>query len=60
LLAVELGVYLTEGGSGTLTRLLAVAFFLTSMFYVHRSFFGMRIESDEQTVDTRRQVAVKA
>jgi K(+)-stimulated pyrophosphate-energized sodium pump len=60
LLAVELGVYLTEGGSGTLTRLLAVAFFLTSMFYVHRSFFGMRIESDQQTVDTRRQVAVKA
>jgi K(+)-stimulated pyrophosphate-energized sodium pump len=60
LLAVELGVYLTEGGSGMLTRLLAVAFFLTSMFYVHRSFYGMRIESDEQAVDTRRQVAVKA
>jgi K(+)-stimulated pyrophosphate-energized sodium pump len=60
LLAVELGVYLTEGGSGTLTRVLAVAFFLASMFYVHRSFFGMRIESGEPTVDTRRQVAVKA
>ena len=60
LLAVELGVYLTEGGSGTLTRLLAVAFFLISMFYVHRSFFGMRIESEERTADTRRQVAVKA
>ncbi len=45
LLAVELGVYLTEGGSGTLTRLLAVAFFIASMFYVYRSFFGMRIES---------------
>ena len=45
LLAVELGVYLTEGGSGTLTRVLAVAFFIASMFYVYRSFFGMRIES---------------
>jgi K(+)-stimulated pyrophosphate-energized sodium pump len=46
LLAVELGVYLTAGGLGTLTRVLAVGFFLASMFYVYRSFFGMRIETD--------------
>ena len=45
LLAVELGVFLTAGGSGTLTRALAVGFFLVSLVFVHRSFYGMRIES---------------
>ena len=45
LLAVELGVFLTAGGSGTLTRALAVGFFLVSLIFVHRSFYGMRIES---------------
>jgi len=61
LLAVELGVYLTEGGSGTLTRVLAVAFFMASMFYVHRSFFGMRIESGISATSERsaRPAAVK-
>ena len=59
LLAVELGVYLTAGGSGTLTRVLAVAFFLASMFYVYRSFYGMRIESDERSVGTGRPVAAR-
>jgi K(+)-stimulated pyrophosphate-energized sodium pump len=53
LLAVELGVFLTAGGSGTLTRALAVAFFLVSLVFVHRSFYGMRIESG-------RAAAVKA
>ncbi len=59
LLAVELGVYLTAGGSGTLTRMLAVAFFLASMFYVYRSFYGMRIESGERAANTGRPLAVK-
>jgi K(+)-stimulated pyrophosphate-energized sodium pump len=61
LLAVELGVYLTEGGSGTLTRVLAVAFFIASMFYVYRSFFGMRIESGVSAASERsaRPAAVK-
>ena len=61
LLAVELGVYLTEGGSGTLTRVLAVAFFIASMFYVYRSFFGMRIESGISAASERsvRPAAVK-
>ena len=61
LLAVELGVYLTEGGSGTLTRVLAVAFFIASMFYVYRSFFGMRIESGISATSERspRPAAVK-
>ena len=45
LLAVELGVYLAaENGSG-LSRGLAVVFFVISMFFVWRSFYGMRIES---------------
>jgi K(+)-stimulated pyrophosphate-energized sodium pump len=44
LLAVELAVSLAaEQGSG-LTRTLAVAFLLVSMFFVYRSFYGMRIE----------------
>jgi K(+)-stimulated pyrophosphate-energized sodium pump len=59
LLAVELGVYLTAGGSGTLTRLLAVAFFLASMFYVYRSFYGMRIESEIRSAGAARPAAVK-
>src|SRR5256885_12862151 len=36
LLAVELGVYLSAGGSATLTRVLAVAFFLGAMVFVYR------------------------
>ncbi|HEX5005026.1 MAG TPA: sodium-translocating pyrophosphatase [Gemmatimonadales bacterium] len=45
LLAVELGVYLTAGQGSTLPHLLAGAFFLASMVFVYRSFYGMRIES---------------
>ncbi|HZI29390.1 MAG TPA: sodium-translocating pyrophosphatase [Gemmatimonadaceae bacterium] len=47
LLAVELGVYLAaENGSG-LSRGLSVVFFVISMFFVWRSFYGMRIESGQ-------------
>jgi K(+)-stimulated pyrophosphate-energized sodium pump len=53
LLAVELGVYLTAEGSGTLARVLAVGFFLASMFYVYRSFYGMRIESEVRSAAPR-------
>ena len=46
LLAVELGVYLAaERGTG-LSQGLAVVFFLASTFFVWRSFYGMRIESE--------------
>jgi K(+)-stimulated pyrophosphate-energized sodium pump len=45
LLAVELGVYLTAEEGSMLPQLLAVAFFLTSVVFVYRSFYGMRIES---------------
>jgi K(+)-stimulated pyrophosphate-energized sodium pump len=60
LLAVELGVYLSAGGSSTLSRVLAVAFFIAAMFFVHRSFYGMRIEAEPQRAESRRPVAVKA
>jgi K(+)-stimulated pyrophosphate-energized sodium pump len=30
-----------------LTHILAVAFFLVSAFFVHKSFYGMRIETKE-------------
>jgi K(+)-stimulated pyrophosphate-energized sodium pump len=45
LLAVELAVSLTHRNNGdtTLTRILALAFFLVSVFFVWRSFHGMRI-----------------
>ena len=44
LLAVELAVTLTKSNA-MLTHVLAVAFFLVSVFFVHKSFYGMRIES---------------
>jgi K(+)-stimulated pyrophosphate-energized sodium pump len=42
LLAVELAVSL-HGQNPTLTMVLAVVFFLVSVFFAHRSFYGMRI-----------------
>jgi K(+)-stimulated pyrophosphate-energized sodium pump len=46
LLAVELAVTLSADNP-MLTHVLTVVFFLISMFFVHRSFYGMRIESQE-------------
>jgi K(+)-stimulated pyrophosphate-energized sodium pump len=46
LLAVELAVTL-NAGNPILTHVLAVAFFLVSVFFVHKSFYGMRIETKE-------------
>ena len=46
LLAVELAVTL-NAGNPMLGRALAVAFFLVSVFFVHRSFYGMRIDTKE-------------
>jgi K(+)-stimulated pyrophosphate-energized sodium pump len=60
LLAVELGVYLSAGGSTTLARGLAVAFFVAALAFVHRSFYGMRIETQEHAASAARPVAVKA
>jgi K(+)-stimulated pyrophosphate-energized sodium pump len=45
LLAVELAVELTSKNS-TLTRALALIFFLISFFFVYKSFYGMRIGAE--------------
>jgi K(+)-stimulated pyrophosphate-energized sodium pump len=45
LLAVELAVSLSQQQGAILTTALSVVFLLISMFFVHRSFYGMRIES---------------
>jgi K(+)-stimulated pyrophosphate-energized sodium pump len=44
LLAVELAVTLTKSNP-RIEHILIVAFFLVSMFFVRRSFYGMRIET---------------
>jgi K(+)-stimulated pyrophosphate-energized sodium pump len=46
LLAVELAVTLTASNA-MLAHVLTVAFFLVSVFFVHKSFYGMRIETKE-------------
>jgi K(+)-stimulated pyrophosphate-energized sodium pump len=43
LLAVELGVSMTAQQGATLTLVLAAAFLAVSVFFVWRSFYGMRI-----------------
>jgi len=45
LLAVELAVSLASKNPA-LTRVLALTFFLVAFFFVHRSFYGMRIGAD--------------
>jgi K(+)-stimulated pyrophosphate-energized sodium pump len=48
LLAVELAVSLTESqGSATLTQSLAAVFIAISMFFIYRSFYGMRIVAEK-------------
>jgi K(+)-stimulated pyrophosphate-energized sodium pump len=59
LLAVELGVYLVSNGNGTLSRVLAVAFFVGALLFVYRSFYGMRIETEPHSAGATRPVAVK-
>jgi K(+)-stimulated pyrophosphate-energized sodium pump len=43
LLAVELAVTLTAEGGAAISRTLAAVFFIVSMVFVWRSFYGMRI-----------------
>jgi K(+)-stimulated pyrophosphate-energized sodium pump len=45
LLAVELAVEMIKSGHQGLTQILAVIFFIISMIFVYRSFYGMRIQS---------------
>jgi K(+)-stimulated pyrophosphate-energized sodium pump len=58
LLAVELAVSLTADRGPGLTRALAALFLAVSVFFVHRSFYGMRIVAPEPSV-TGRPVPVK-
>jgi K(+)-stimulated pyrophosphate-energized sodium pump len=48
LLAVELAVSLAEDQGVGLTRSLAVVFLLVALFFIHRSFYSMRIHSDDK------------
>ena len=45
LLAVELAVEMTKNGQHGLTQVLAVVFLAVALFFVYRSFYGMRIDS---------------
>jgi K(+)-stimulated pyrophosphate-energized sodium pump len=45
LLAVQLAVSVSASQGNLFTDVLAGIFLLISMFFVHRSFYGMRIES---------------
>jgi K(+)-stimulated pyrophosphate-energized sodium pump len=47
LLAVELAVEMTKNGQQGLTRILSAVFLLIAMFFVYRSFYGMRIGAAE-------------
>src|SRR5208283_746282 len=48
LLAVSLAVRLTRTQGGALTTILAAVFFLVAVFFVYRSFYGMRIEATKE------------
>jgi K(+)-stimulated pyrophosphate-energized sodium pump len=47
LLAVSLAVSLTSSQGATFTTVLAAVFFLIALVFVYRSFYGMRIESQD-------------
>ena len=51
LLAVELAVHLNGAGHGQLVRILSGVFFAASLFFVHRSFYGMRIGNETAKAD---------
>ncbi|PKQ33092.1 MAG: sodium-translocating pyrophosphatase [Actinobacteria bacterium HGW-Actinobacteria-2] len=51
LLAVELAVSLTAAGTGILVPALAAVFFAASVFFVHRSFYSMRIRGGVEESD---------
>ena len=59
LLAVELAVRLA-GTNPILTHVLAGVFFLISFFFVHHSFYGMRIRSDEPPETSDRKPELSA
>ena len=60
LLAVALAVELTATSGRLLTGVLAVVFFLISAFFVHRSFYGMRINENFENIEIDRTAGVDA
>lgn len=52
LLATELAIHLRQDNA-QMTIGLAVAFFVVSMFFVHRSFYGMRIGHEVRAADVK-------
>jgi K(+)-stimulated pyrophosphate-energized sodium pump len=58
LLAVELAVTLTAERGPGLSRFLAAAFFAASLFFVWRSFYGMRIRGGEPASTKAHRAAV--
>lgn len=58
LLAVELAVQLTTQTGGNLTHILAAVFFLVSLYFVYKSFYGMRINKAMEAEPSReREIA---
>ena len=58
LLAVELAVSLTREQGAGLTNALSAAFLLVALFFVYRSFYGMRIGQAEST-ETAKSVGAR-
>jgi K(+)-stimulated pyrophosphate-energized sodium pump len=56
LLAVQLAVSVSASQGNMFTDILAAIFLLVSMFFVHRSFYGMRIESKSE----REEVSISS
>jgi K(+)-stimulated pyrophosphate-energized sodium pump len=56
LLAVELAVSLTSQQGEQFGHILAAVFFLIALFFVHRSFYGMRIGMERQPVGKIKEV----
>ncbi|HEV2199171.1 MAG TPA: sodium-translocating pyrophosphatase [Bryobacteraceae bacterium] len=59
LLAVELAVSMTDKQGAGLSTGLGVAFLAVALFFVYRSFYGMRIESGDQKEVSREAVTAK-
>jgi K(+)-stimulated pyrophosphate-energized sodium pump len=61
LLAVELAVSIASRENGAIiTHVLAAVFFAISVFFVYRSFYGMRIGNVPKMVDEREQAKAMA
>ena len=48
LLAVQLAVQLTRDAGSGVSQAIAAVFFIVSLFFVRRSFYGMRIAAQRQ------------